>query len=54
VTSHQAFFTAEALHNIAETTLQNFRDFFAGGCLANEICYQCNRTCPKKEKRRCF
>ncbi len=54
VTSHQAFFTAEALHNIAETTLHNFREFFAGGYLANEICYQCNRTCQKKDKRRCF
>ena len=28
VTSHQAFFTKEALHNIAETTLQNIDDFF--------------------------
>ena len=27
VTSHQAFFTKEALHNIAETTLQNIEDF---------------------------
>ncbi len=54
VTSHQAFFTAEAMHNIAETTLQNFREFFSGGHLANEICYQCNRTCLKKEKQRCF
>ena len=27
VTSHQAFFTQEAMHNIAETTLQNIQDF---------------------------
>ena len=27
VTSHQAFFTKEAMHNIAETTLQNIEDF---------------------------
>lgn len=55
VTSHQAFFTAEALHNIAETTLQNFREFFSGDYMANEICYQCNRTCIKKDSRkRCF
>ncbi len=27
VTSHQAFFTKEALHNIAETTLRNIDDF---------------------------
>jgi len=30
VTSHQAFFTAEAMHNITETTLQNIKDFFDG------------------------
>ena len=55
VTSHQAFFTAEALCNIAETTLQNFREFFSGGYMTNEICYQCNRTCVNKESRkRCF
>jgi D-lactate dehydrogenase len=54
VTSHQAFFTAEALRNIAETTLGNFREYFAGGYLANEICYRCNRNCIKKDGRRCF
>ncbi len=54
VTSHQAFFTGEALRNIAETTLFNFREFFDGGYLANEICYRCNRTCIKKEGNRCF
>lgn len=37
VTSHQAFFTAEALHNIATTTLQNIRDFLDGKELANEV-----------------
>lgn len=31
VTSHQAFFTKEALHNIAETTLQNIEDFRCTG-----------------------
>lgn len=30
VTSHQAFFTVEAMHNITETTLQNIKDFFDG------------------------
>ena len=30
VTSHQAFLTADALDNIAETTLQNIRSFLAG------------------------
>lgn len=37
VTSHQAFFTREAMHNIAETTLQNFKDFFEGKPLVNEV-----------------
>ena len=40
ITSHQAFFTQEALHNIAQTTLSNFKEFFNGGYLENEICYQ--------------
>ena len=31
VTSHQAFFTAEAMHNITETTLQNIKDFSTAG-----------------------
>jgi D-lactate dehydrogenase len=31
ITSHQAFLTTEALHNIAETTLANLRQFAAGG-----------------------
>ncbi len=54
VTSHQAFFTGEALRNIAETTLTNFKEYFAGGYLANEICYRCNRTCIKNDGKRCF
>ena len=54
ITSHQGFLTKEALHNIAETTLNNFKEFFAGGYLENEICYQCGQDCRKKEKRRCF
>jgi len=37
VTSHQAFFTAEAMHNITLTTLQNIRDFFDGRPLANAV-----------------
>ena len=37
VTSHQAFFTREAVHNIAETTLQNIADFEAGRPLENEV-----------------
>ena len=37
VTSHQGFFTEEALANIAHTTLSNIRDFEAGARLANEV-----------------
>lgn len=37
VTSHQAFLTDEALKNIAEVTLQNIEDYFAGKKLENEI-----------------
>ena len=57
VTSHQGFFTREALTNIAETTLQNIRDFVEGSYLPNEICYQCSTgktDCRKNDKKRCF
>lgn len=37
VTSHQAFFTREATHNIAVTTLQNILDFGNGKELVNEV-----------------
>ena len=37
VTSHQGFFTTEAMHNIAETTLQNIQDYRDGKPLMNEI-----------------
>ena len=37
VTSHQAFFTREAVHNIALTTLQNILDFSEGKDLVNEV-----------------
>lgn len=37
VTSHQAFFTREALHNIANTTLRNVKDFVEGKSLINEV-----------------
>ena len=37
VTSHQAFFTKEALHNIAETTLQSIEDFRCHRPLVNEV-----------------
>jgi len=37
ITSHQAFFTREALDKIATTTLQNLRDLETGGSCANEV-----------------
>jgi D-lactate dehydrogenase len=37
VTSHQGFLTDEALHNIADTTLQNLREFFDTGECKNEV-----------------
>lgn len=37
LTSHQAFFTREALNNIATTTLQNILDFTNGQPLINEV-----------------
>lgn len=37
VTSHQAFFTQEAMGNIAGTTLQNIKTFMMEGYLENEV-----------------
>ncbi len=37
ITGHQAFFTAEALHAIAETTLSNIAAFEAGARSGNEV-----------------
>ncbi|MFP4375363.1 MAG: 2-hydroxyacid dehydrogenase, partial [Spirochaetaceae bacterium] len=37
VTSHQAFFTHEALENIAATTLENTRLFFEEGAMPNRV-----------------
>lgn len=54
ITSHQGFFTNEALTNIAKTTLENISEFFAGGYLKNEICYRCDKDCVKKQGKRCF
>lgn len=58
LTSHQAFLTEEALAGIAETTLANLDDFFSGGDLPNEVCYQCDSgkilECRRGRKGRCF
>lgn len=40
VTSHQAFLTAEALGNIAETTLENVKNLIEKGECENEMCYK--------------
>ena len=37
VTSHQAFFTKEAMSNIAQTTLENIKDFVDEKPLLNEV-----------------
>jgi len=56
VTSHQAFLTDEALSNIAETTMENLKQFFDDEPLPNEICYRCKKvgTCKKTHTQRCF
>lgn len=55
ITSHQGFFTEEALQNIAQTTLQNIADYLADRPLDNEICYHCDAPrCRHKEQGRCF
>jgi len=40
VTSHQAFFTHEALSEIARVTVGNLKAFAAGGALENEVVYK--------------
>ena len=40
VTSHQAFFTQEAMENIANTTMSSISDFFAGKELKNQVVYK--------------
>ena len=55
ITSHQAFFTKEAMDAISGTTLENIRLFFKEDKLPNEICYRCSDgKCIKKTTGRCF
>lgn len=57
VTSHQAFFTKEALEKIAQVTLFNIDQIAKGVNLENEICYHCDRKpadCLKKQGKNCF
>jgi len=50
VTSHQAFFTKEAILNIAHITLENISDWQKGLPLKNGICENCTKKdhCPGK------
>jgi len=55
ITSHQGFFTKEALSNISSITCNNIISFFKGQTLPNEICYRCqSQVCNRKETGRCF
>jgi D-lactate dehydrogenase len=55
ITSHQAFFTEEALENISATTLENVKQYFEEDTIPNEICYRCQSgACVKKQKGKCF
>ena len=48
LTSHQAFFTEEAMREIALVTMENIKAFGVGLPLENEICYKCEEPCGKK------
>ena len=58
ITSHQAYFTREALLKIAETTYDNLDAYFKNEFLENEICYKCingkTRDCKRENNKRCF
>jgi len=55
ITSHQGFFTREAMQEIASVTMKNIHAFKMDDVLENEICYRCGAPCRKKEKqKRCF
>ena len=56
VTSHQAFLTEEALTNIADTTLENVKEFFANEYSKNEVCYKCPSVgnCSQEHAKKCF
>jgi len=55
ITSHQGFFTREAMQEIASVTMKNIHAFETGDTLVNEVCYRCDTVCNKKEgQKRCF
>jgi len=57
ITSHQAFFTNEAIAEIASVTLRGVESFSKGEKLENEICYQCMNmggNCKRQAGAKCF
>lgn len=57
VSSHQAFFTKEAIENIARVTLENIKSFNKEEKNVNEICYKCMKfgvKCKKNDGKKCF
>ncbi len=57
ITSHQAFFTREAVSEIARVTLSNVQTFERGDFNENEICYRCEKKgndCSREKKEKCF
>ena len=57
ITSHQGYLTKEALENIAQTTINNFDDYFNNRYLENGVCYRCNskgKECFEKRNKRCW
>ena len=44
LTSHQAFFTREAIDSIAQVTMQNLDDFFGQRKLPNQVCVEAEKT----------
>lgn len=59
ITSHQGFFTREAIEKIARVSIQNIREYETGAALTNEICYNCeDKNTPQCRKasgnKNCF
>ena len=58
ITSHQAFFTKEAMEKIASVTFKNLNEYRSGLFMNNEICYLCEKngdgTCNRKQGKNCF
>lgn len=50
ITSHQGYFTDDALEQIAITTMKNIDDFFNYKIFSNEVCYRCK----SKDSKSCY